>query len=98
MKTMSSVTYRRLVKADCADVDMSSNQSVLKFADENTTEILYNYFLASTSDGRVGLAPIKVQPGDLIVILFGGKAPFIVRKTGANIAEDVIECRLIGHG
>jgi hypothetical protein len=34
-----------------------------------------------SSKGYVGLAPDHVQEGDLIVIFFGGKFPYIIRKT-----------------
>ncbi|KAL0940316.1 het domain-containing protein [Colletotrichum truncatum] len=32
-----------------------------------------------TRDGRVGLGPKMMQPGDEVVVLFGGRMPFIVR-------------------
>lgn len=38
--------------------------------------------LATTEKGYVGKMPREVQPEDLVVILFGGKLPFILRAWG----------------
>ncbi|KAK2004316.1 HET domain-containing protein [Colletotrichum falcatum] len=35
-----------------------------------------------TRDGRVGIGPKMMQPGDEVVILFGGRMPFIARPRG----------------
>lgn len=37
-----------------------------------------------TSRGHIGLAPRCAEPGDLICVLFGGAAPFVLRKQGSN--------------
>ncbi|KAE9373755.1 hypothetical protein N431DRAFT_315758, partial [Stipitochalara longipes BDJ] len=37
-----------------------------------------------SSHGYIGLAPGRADPGDLICVLFGGSAPFILRKQGNN--------------
>lgn len=33
-----------------------------------------------TREGRLGLGPTMMQPGDEIVTLFGGRHPFVVRR------------------
>lgn len=33
-----------------------------------------------TRDGRLGLGPAMMQPGDEIVVLFGGRLPFVARR------------------
>ncbi|WYZ37190.1 hypothetical protein EsH8_II_000696 [Colletotrichum jinshuiense] len=35
-----------------------------------------------TRDGRVGIGPKTMQPGDEVVVLFGGRMPFIARPRG----------------
>ncbi|TEA18172.1 Heterokaryon incompatibility protein 6, OR allele [Colletotrichum sidae] len=35
-----------------------------------------------TGDGRVGIGPRMMRPGDELVVLFGGHLPFIVRRRG----------------
>lgn len=35
-----------------------------------------------TRDGRVGIGPQMMQPGDEVVVLFGGRMPFIARPRG----------------
>ncbi|KAI5358846.1 putative heterokaryon incompatibility [Septoria linicola] len=36
--------------------------------------------LFSTATGEIGIGPRSLQPGDMIVILFGGKVPFCLRE------------------
>ncbi|KAK1460285.1 HET domain-containing protein [Colletotrichum melonis] len=36
----------------------------------------------ATRDGRVGIGPKMMQPGDEVVVLFGGRMPFIARQRG----------------
>ncbi|USW57973.1 Putative heterokaryon incompatibility [Septoria linicola] len=36
--------------------------------------------LFSTATGKIGIGPRSLQPGDMIVILFGGKVPFCLRE------------------
>ena len=33
-----------------------------------------------TREGRIGLGPMMMQPGDEIIVLFGGRFPFVVRR------------------
>lgn len=35
----------------------------------------------STTQGLTGLCPLFVVPGDIVVVLFGGRSPFVLRKT-----------------
>jgi hypothetical protein len=35
----------------------------------------------STAQGLVGMCPLLVKPSDMVVILFGGRTPYILRKT-----------------
>ncbi|GKT56264.1 HET domain-containing protein [Colletotrichum tofieldiae] len=37
-----------------------------------------------TRDGRVGIGPKIMQPGDEVVVLFGGRMPFIARPRGVR--------------
>ncbi|KAK3373680.1 heterokaryon incompatibility protein-domain-containing protein [Lasiosphaeria ovina] len=65
-----------------------------------------------TREGRVGLAPQDVEQGDMVVVLFGGSVPFIVRKDKEDdghgdkgVCSDevalplgkVMRCRLVGE-
>ena len=45
--------------------------------------------------GYIGFAASHVRIGDMVVILFGGRVPFVVRKTGHRFAERIL-CNLIG--
>ncbi|KAJ3548728.1 hypothetical protein NM208_g870 [Fusarium decemcellulare] len=40
-----------------------------------------------TNAGFMGLAPPSAQPGDVVVLLSGGRVPFIVRKGAADSSE-----------
>ena len=40
----------------------------------------YNRRVFMTRDGRLGLGPKMMQPGDEIVVLFGGRMPFVLRR------------------
>lgn len=43
--------------------------------------------LAEPQTGRMGLCPMGAQEGDVVVALFGGRAPFVLRSrpsTGEN--------------
>jgi hypothetical protein len=46
-----------------------------------------------TVDGRVGLAPIEAQVGDLICILYGANTPYLVRRSEK---ENPYPLRLVG--
>lgn len=46
-----------------------------------------------TRAGQFGLAPSSVKSGDLVVILFGGRVPFVLRSR--KDGEDNYE--LVGH-
>ncbi|KAK1625698.1 HET domain-containing protein [Colletotrichum phormii] len=43
---------------------------------------LNNRKVFATRDGRVGIGPKTMQPGDEVVVLFGGRMPFIARQRG----------------
>jgi hypothetical protein len=36
--------------------------------------------LVSTREGLTGSCPFSVEPGDLLVILYGGKVPYVLRE------------------
>lgn len=53
------------------------------------------FFITAPPFGLMGLAPIDAEVGDAIVVLAGGRAPFILR-TVENTDEGKIYWRLIG--
>ena len=46
----------------------------------------YRWFY-TTTQGYAGVCPCGTQPGDLIVVLFGGRVPFILRETPVEDLE-----------
>lgn len=42
----------------------------------------HNRRLFLTHQGRLGLGPMMMQPGDQVVVLYGGRMPFILRPRG----------------
>lgn len=42
-------------------------------------------------DGALGVGPRAVRPDDCVVVLYGGKVPYIVRESGPSY-EFVGEC------
>lgn len=49
-----------------------------------------------TSHGRMGLCPRDTRAGDLIVVLYGGSVPYVLRKAGENGWRFVGECYVDG--
>jgi hypothetical protein len=50
----------------------------------------------STSGGLFGSFPSTAMAGDVVVVLFGGRAPFVLRPLGAGMFELVGACYLHG--
>ncbi|KAF2498798.1 hypothetical protein BU16DRAFT_605260 [Lophium mytilinum] len=48
-----------------------------------------------TQDGRMGIGPKTMKEGDMIVVLFGGKVPFVVRPSGTRF-RFIGECYVPG--
>jgi hypothetical protein len=49
-----------------------------------------------TRHGRYGLCPLRAQPCNIIVILFGGRTPFVLRKLDDDRHRLVSDCYLHG--
>ncbi|EUC49811.1 hypothetical protein COCMIDRAFT_83693 [Bipolaris oryzae ATCC 44560] len=52
--------------------------------------------LITTTTGYLGLAPIAVQRGDVVAILFGSKCPIVLRPASDNRFQVVGECYVHG--
>jgi hypothetical protein len=55
----------------------------------------------TTKNGSIGIGPPAIQPDDVVVILFGGRAPFILRSTDVDGEYHLIgDCYVDGimHG
>lgn len=69
------------------EVPMAAYQSLLADAEGGDSQrfamavhsLSYNRRVFLTRDGRLGLGPKMMQPGDEIVALFGGRMPFVLR-------------------
>jgi hypothetical protein len=48
-----------------------------------------------TSSGQLGLGPANMISGDVVVVLFGGKVPFVLRQVDAG--SDGAQWRLVGE-
>jgi hypothetical protein len=57
-------------------------------------------FFTSKSHGYMGLCPSLTRKGDMLVILYGGRTPFILRKLGQGKFRFIGECYTHGlmHG
>ncbi|KAJ4301073.1 hypothetical protein N0V90_003163 [Kalmusia sp. IMI 367209] len=53
-----------------------------------------------TSTGHLGLGPEAMMSGDVVVVLFGGKVPFVLRRVGDEQWKLIGECYVNGfmHG
>jgi hypothetical protein len=71
-------------------VCMCSDWERLVWAINNATDLRRLCFI--TEHGSIGMGPPAIQPGDVVAILFGAKAPFILRPTDIDG-----EYRLIGQ-
>jgi hypothetical protein len=56
----------------------------------------YGRRFVTTEYGYMGLCPSLARIGDKIVILLGGKTPFILRKTGKKGYRFIGECYIHG--
>lgn len=67
--------------------------------DPNFIESPGGLVFLKTSQGRYGTAWDKIQPGDIVAVLFGSRVPFILRKHGSAYRL-VSSCYLEGfmHG
>ena len=57
-------------------------------------------FFTSKSHGYMGLCPTLTRKGDMLVVLFGGRTPFILRELGRGQLKFIGECYTHGlmHG
>ena len=57
-------------------------------------------FFTSKSHGYMGLCPTLTRKGDMLVVLFGGRTPFVLRKVGRGRLKFIGECYTHGlmHG
>ncbi|KAI0972205.1 heterokaryon incompatibility protein-domain-containing protein [Xylaria arbuscula] len=56
----------------------------------------YNRRLFSTSDGRIGMGPAEVKPGDQVTLLRAGRTPFILRQ-GEKVSSQGNVHQVIGY-
>ena len=74
-----------------------AGQETTNFFRYRSSNIAFNRrTLFITQSGRYGLCPRRVRSGDLVVILFGGRTPFILRKTTNGQHQLVSDCYLHG--
>jgi len=82
------------------DIKEYSSKDLLEFQDNilrNRGRRLY-----VTHGGLVGLGPENMELGDDVAILFGGRVPFIVRKTTTTtslvrVSHPSLDCTLVGE-
>jgi hypothetical protein len=81
--------FRRFLQGPVAqDPELASLPDVKKgrfklYHDSVIAGTMYNYF--STKDGRIGLGPCSMEPGDAVYIFYGAKAPHIVRFKSSRL-------------
>lgn len=58
--------------------------------------LAFNRALIVTPSGFIGLAPETAKPGDEVALIFGGKTPYILRRTSLGRYKILGACYLLG--
>jgi hypothetical protein len=59
-------------------------------------EVMINRRLFITTSGKIGLGPARTASKDVVVILFGGNVPYVLRPLGNGQWEFIGECYIHG--
>jgi hypothetical protein len=51
----------------------------------------YRGYFFITNEGYIGVCPLKTEPGDIIVFLYGGETPYVIRERDIEI-DGSIQC------
>jgi hypothetical protein len=74
-----------------ADTDAEDVKAAYRFyANCSPVYVRRRFFV--TSDGQLGLGPLAMEEGDVVVVLFGGTVPFVLRPCGDGHFRLMGEC------
>jgi hypothetical protein len=83
--------------------ELSSTEAKDKLIDIAISSCYEKYFV-TTSEGYIGLCPSGSEPGDIIVFLYGGKTPYVLREKNSKLTgslqggfEFIGECFIYGY-
>jgi hypothetical protein len=69
------------------DAQEHSSKTIIETLDKSDPDryacrldVMINHRLFITYSGRIGLGPGRIAPQDIIVILFGGNVPYVLRS------------------
>ena len=75
---------------------LAENRDLDRF-DWTIMNMNYNRRMFSTKNGRIGMGPADMEPNDVVILLSGGRTPFIVRPSDSESATSGKIYQIVGY-
>lgn len=75
---------------------LAENRDLDRF-DWTIMNMNYNRRIFSTKKGRIGMGPADMEPNDLVILLSGGRTPFIARPSDSEPATGGRTYQIVGY-